>query len=102
MKRIFARTLRLFAVLAMLGSCFGQAAAPAAAPKPRHILLWKASSPTNTVYMLGSIHAGIKDMYPLPQSIESAFASSRVLAVELNIKNIDQMAMLPFSHQSFM
>ncbi|PYP87547.1 MAG: hypothetical protein DMG65_17385 [Candidatus Angelobacter sp. Gp1-AA117] len=99
MKRIFARTLRLFAVLAMLGSCFGQAAAPAAAPKPRHILLWKASSPTNTVYLLGSIHAGKKDMYPLPQAIESAFAASRVLAVEFNIKNIDQMALLPLIQQ---
>src|SRR5262249_11543718 len=101
MQRIFvhARALRLLAVLAMLGSCFGQAAAPAAAPKPRHILMWKASSPTNTVYLLGSIHVGKKDMYPLPQAIESAFAASKVLAVEFNIKKVDQMALLPLIQQ---
>ena len=100
MKRIFARrALGLLAVLAMLGSCFGQAAAPATASKPRHILMWKASSPTNTVYLLGSIHAGKKDMYPLPQAIESAFAASRVLAVEFNVKKVDQMALLPLIQQ---
>lgn len=100
MKRIFARrALRLFAVLAMLGSCFGQAAAPATASKPRHILMWKASSPTNTVYLLGSIHVGKKDMYPLPQTIESAFAASRILAVEFNIKKVDQMALVPLIQQ---
>lgn len=100
MKRLFARrALRLFAILAMLGSCFGQAAVPATASKPRHILMWKASSPTNTVYLLGSIHAGRKDMYPLPQAIESAFTASKVLAVEFNIKKIDQTALLPLIQQ---
>ena len=29
-------------------------------------------------------------MYPLPQAVESAFAASKVLAVEFNVKSLDQ------------
>src|SRR5438128_427896 len=28
-------------------------------------LMWRATSPTNTVYLLGSIHLASPDMYPL-------------------------------------
>jgi uncharacterized protein YbaP (TraB family) len=59
--------------------------------KPRRFLMWKAVSPTSTLYLVGSIHVGDKSMYPLPQEVESAFAAARVLAVEINIKNVDKM-----------
>src|SRR5437588_3013521 len=98
LKRFRACAIRLFTVLAILGLSHAQTATPAAA-KPRHILMWKASSPTTTVYLLGSIHAGTKDMYPLPPSIESAFAASKILAVEINIKNVNQMTLLPLIQQ---
>ena len=98
LKRFRACAVGLFTLLAVLGMSHAQTAAPAAA-KPRHILMWKASSPTTTVYLLGSIHAGTKDMYPLPQAIETAFASSKALAVEINIKNVNQMALLPLVQQ---
>ena len=67
-----------------------QNAAPPAAKAPRKVLLWKASSPTATVYLMGSIHVGDASMYPLPPAVEAAFDSSKVLAVEINVKNIDQ------------
>jgi uncharacterized protein YbaP (TraB family) len=67
-----------------------QNAASAPAKAPRKFLLWKASSPTATVYLMGSIHVGDASMYPLPAAVESAFESSKVLAVEINVKNIDQ------------
>jgi len=98
LKRFRACAIRLFTLLAILSISQAQTAAPAAA-KPRHILMWKASSPTTTVYLLGSIHAGTKDMYPLPPSIESAFATSKILAVEINIKNVNQMTLLPLIQQ---
>ena len=44
--------------------------------------LWKISSAGNTLYLLGSIHAGTPDMYPLPAPIEEMFAGSKVLLVE--------------------
>ncbi len=56
---------------------------------PRRFLMWKVTSPTATVYLVGSIHVATSELYPLPQGMESAFAASKVLAVEVNIKNID-------------
>ena len=70
-----------------------QQAAPAQ-PTPRRFLMWKAASPTTTVYLVGAIHVGDSSMYPLPKEVESAFAAAKVLAVEINIKNADQAKMI--------
>lgn len=54
--------------------------------------LWKAQSKTNTVYILGSLHYCKKEIYPLSEKIEKAFAGSEILVVEADvsdIKNID-------------
>jgi len=83
----------LILLLALLGVAQAQQAAPAQ-PKPRRFLMWKATSPTTTVYLVGSIHLGDNSMYPLPKEVESAFAAAKVLAVEINIKNADQAKMI--------
>src|SRR3954454_17708106 len=83
----------LFVLLTFLGVAQAQQAAPAQ-PKPRRFLMWKAVSPTTTVYLVGSIHLSDSSMYPLPKEVESAFAAARVLAVEINIKNADQAKMM--------
>jgi uncharacterized protein YbaP (TraB family) len=83
----------LLALLSFLGAAQAQQAAPAQ-PKPRRFLMWKAASPTTTVYLVGSIHLGDSSMYPLPKEVESAFAAAKVLAVEINIKNADQAKMV--------
>lgn len=54
----------------------------------------------NLTYMLGSIHMGSENMYPLPQAITDAFNSSQSLVLEINMNDIDptslmQKAMLP-------
>jgi uncharacterized protein len=66
-----------------------QQSAPAQ-PKARRFLMWKATSPTATLYLVGSIHVGDSSMYPLPAEVESAFAAAKALAVEINIKNVNQ------------
>ena len=76
-------------LLTFLGAAQAQQAAPAQ-PKPRRFLMWKATSPTTTVYLVGSIHIGDSSLYPLPKEVESAFAAAKVLTVEINIKNVDQ------------
>jgi uncharacterized protein YbaP (TraB family) len=76
-------------LLAFLGAAQAQQAAPSQ-PKPRRFLMWKATSPTTTVYLVGSIHVGDSSMYPLPREVESAFAAAKVLTVEINIKAVDQ------------
>jgi uncharacterized protein YbaP (TraB family) len=47
--------------------------------------LWKVQSKSNTVYVLGSVHAGTKELYPLAPDIEEAFNGSASLAVEADI-----------------
>jgi uncharacterized protein YbaP (TraB family) len=83
----------LLVLLIFLAAAQAQQAAPAQ-PKPRRFLMWKAASPTTTVYLVGSIHVGDSSMYPLPKEVESAFAAAKVLAVEINIKNADQTKMI--------
>lgn len=87
------RRFRVPAILISLLSLLGGAQAQVAAqpqPKPRRFLMWKATSPTVTLYLVGSIHVGDSSMYPLPHEVESAFAAAKVLAVEINIKNPDE------------
>ena len=45
-------------------------------------LLWEVTSPTTTVYLLGTIHVGSDRLYPLPAAIETAYARSAVIALE--------------------
>src|ERR1051326_7487310 len=86
--RIPAVCLVLFAFCAAYAQT---ATPPLPQPKPRRFLMWKASSPTATLYLVGSIHVGDKTMYPLPPEVESAFAAAKVLTVEINIKDVDKM-----------
>jgi uncharacterized protein len=83
----------LILLLTFLAAAQAQQAVPAQ-PKPRRFMMWKAASPTATVYLVGSIHLGDNSMYPLPKEVESAFAAAKVLAVEINIKNADQAKMI--------
>jgi hypothetical protein len=54
--------------------------------------LWEVRSMTNTLYLYGTIHAGKKEWFPLPDVVEQAFADSRVLVVEADVTNVDAMA----------
>lgn len=85
-----SRSIAVRVVVVLLAAWIAQAQGVAGAQSgSRHLLMWRASSPTTTVYLLGSIHVGDKDMYPLPPEAESAFAASKVLVVEVNVKLVD-------------
>jgi len=73
------RTAFLFVVVLLVGT----AAATAAEP----LFLWQIESETATVTMVGSIHVGKPDFFPLPDVFESTFASASALAVEVDISN---------------
>lgn len=83
------RNLHVIWIL-LLAFATAQAQQAAPQPQPHRFLMWKATSPTTTVYLVGSIHAGDSSMYPLPKEVESAFLAAKVLAVEINLKNVDQ------------
>src|SRR5437763_13951183 len=67
---------------------------PAPQASKAKLFFWKVNSPTTTVYLLGSIHAASKDMCPLPPEIEAAYKDAAVLAVELDVDQVDQTKML--------
>ncbi|MGY5342970.1 TraB/GumN family protein [Paenibacillus glucanolyticus] len=52
-------------------------------------LMWKVTNDNNTLYLLGSVHLGLTDMYPMHPSIRDAFAASNDLWVEVDIVNED-------------
>jgi len=56
-----------------------QSAAP-----PSKSCLWKVQSPSNTVYLLGSIHLLKQENYPLPAKMEKAFVEAQTLVLEIN------------------
>jgi hypothetical protein len=47
-------------------------------------ILYKVSSPTSTIYILGSIHLAKPELYPLKRPIEEAYNKSDALVVELD------------------
>lgn len=55
----------------------------------RKFLMWKVSSPSATVYLVGSIHLADPSVFPLPAPVEQAFAASKVLAVEADVNNFN-------------
>lgn len=57
----------------------------------RHFL-WEASSLTNRIYLYGTVHAGRKDWFPLPEVVETAFNDASVLVVEADITDTEAMS----------
>ncbi|GIP34908.1 TraB/GumN family protein [Paenibacillus sp. J2TS4] len=52
-------------------------------------LFWKATHGDNTLYLLGSIHLGSPEMYPVDKEVRDAFAASDDLWVEVNMVTED-------------
>ncbi|MEM1281639.1 MAG: TraB/GumN family protein, partial [Cyanobacteria bacterium P01_H01_bin.152] len=47
--------------------------------------LWQIATPSNTVYLLGSIHFLTADSYPLPAAMEAAFRDAENLVLEADV-----------------
>lgn len=47
--------------------------------------LWEVSKNNNTVYLLGSIHTGSTDLYPINKNVRQKFMDSDYLLLEANI-----------------
>ena len=52
-------------------------------------LLWKVAGEKGGVYLLGSIHFGKQNMYPLDDAINRAYQAADALVVEINILELD-------------
>jgi uncharacterized protein YbaP (TraB family) len=77
---------RTLAIAALVLCCF---ASPGAAPPaagdgaPKHFL-WRVTGPKGVVYLLGTIHVGKADFYPLPSIIEDSFKNADTLIEEVD------------------
>jgi uncharacterized protein len=56
--------------------------------------LWQIKNSQSPVYLLGSIHVGKEEHYPLPKDVLDTFNRVDSIAVELDITKINQMSML--------
>jgi len=72
--RHFSSLLLLFAAFAA-----GNALAQKSAVTP---LIWEVRSEANAVYLLGSIHLGRSDMYPMGPVVEKAYQASKIVVLE--------------------
>ncbi len=55
-------------------------------------IFYEVTGGENPVYLLGSIHVGEEEMYPLHVSVEEGFESSDVLVMEIDLDNLNEMA----------
>jgi uncharacterized protein len=60
--------------------------------------IWEVRSPTNTVYLFGTVHVGARKLYPLSSVVEQAYSASRALALEAD--PTDPAAVLAASQRS--
>ena len=87
---------RALAIAALALCCFGSAGAspPAAGDGgPKHFL-WRVTGPKGVVYLLGTIHVGKADFYPLPSIIEDSFKKADTLIEEIDISEPSETARL--------
>ncbi len=68
--------------------------------KTQKNFLWKVQSKQNTIYLLGTIHVGTEDMYPLNPVIEKAFEQSNVLVAEINPNKVNRNKVLKLMNYS--
>lgn len=93
-EKLFLLLLTLF--LATTASCsLAKKTNTSCSNSKSRTLLWEIKSNSQTLYILGSIHIGSSDMYPLDPIIMNAFKDSDVLGVELDIKKVEIENVLP-------
>ncbi len=81
----------LLTALALLYAPHARAGETPEAKTPRKLFFWEARKDDRTVYLLGSIHLGKAEMYPLDRAIMEAFDRASVLAVEIDITDLSAM-----------
>jgi len=77
-------------VLIVLVSCKSDTNDPLAGGE---MMFWKVSDDDSSVYLLGSMHFGKADFYPMAKVVEDAYRNCDLLGVEINIFDIDTEAL---------
>jgi uncharacterized protein len=80
--------IRAASALLILGAACAHAQTSVAGARS---FIWEVSTITNKLYLFGTVHAGKASFYPLPPSVEKAFANSTSLVVEADVLDPDAM-----------
>ena len=83
---IFKRAVQLATTAFLLFACLSAIA-------DSRTTLWQVEGKSNRIYLLGSIHLLRASDYPLPPAIESAYADADTLVMELDMDDMDPLAM---------
>jgi uncharacterized protein YbaP (TraB family) len=89
------KTIRLILFVLLTAAYLAAASGAVAGEQP--LFMWQVESKTATVSLVGSIHVGKPDFFPLAESFEKAFAAAPVLAVEVDMTdpaNLQKSAVL--------
>ncbi|WP_161524786.1 TraB/GumN family protein [Alteribacter lacisalsi] len=70
--------------------------------EPSRGVFYEVMNGENTVYLLGSIHIGSEELYPLHDDIEAAYDSADVTAFEIDFTSVDENEMAMLAMQSGM
>ena len=74
---------------------------PTHAATGKHFL-WRVTKGESTAYLMGSVHFGIQNMYPLAAPINEAFEGSDALAVEVDVQAHSQTAIAQLANSKGM
>ena len=70
------------------------------APADEHpVSMWKVEGDNNVVYLLGSVHLLRRQDHPLPAVIEAAYDDADFLYMEIDMDDLDPMAVQALSNQ---
>src|ERR1041384_6933998 len=83
-----ARLGRAALLLGALHLLFGDALLAQAQRSTQHVL-WRVKGAENSVYILGSVHALSKEMYPRDTALEHAYDQAEKLVFEINMDSLD-------------
>ncbi|WP_164011135.1 TraB/GumN family protein [Pyxidicoccus trucidator] len=96
MKRLSLLSSLLLTALLGVGCASTPAAKPYSPVDTGHAFLWEVKDGRGrggTAYLVGSIHMGREGELPLPPSMETAFAKSDALVVEVDVNKVDPASM---------
>lgn len=90
MKKTFLKVLLVLLPVVLLVTSICGCGNGTATSEPHKLFIWKVSSATTHVYLLGSVHVANQDIYPFDSTIENAYNSAEYLVVEINTNNVSQ------------
>lgn len=90
--KLFKKSLMTLLALLFIAGCASKPVVVQEEKKPENFL-WKVETENSTIHILGSVHVGNAELYPLSDTVLNAWEESDALVVEVNINDVTQEMM---------